>query len=238
MKVAILDDDRAWCSEAEKQMEQYCRERGIEIEVTCFFSGEELTAYNGEPFHAVFMDIELGENQANGISEAMELNQRWKGCQIVYLTNYLFYATDVYHTNHCYYVLKEQFSRRMDEVFQKLLSEGRWRELRLSFSLSGKREVVLAPEEILYFERNRRVTKIVMEDGFYETQEKLSDIEKRLPEGMFIRCHNSYIVSVSAVRMADKMNFILKDGTQIQISRRYSASSKEAFMKWAADQIL
>lgn len=58
-----------------------------------------------------------------------------------------------------------------------------------------------------------------------------------LPSLDFVRCHNSYIVYLPAVREMEKGAFTLKDGTSIMISRSYMKSVKSAFMKWAQTQI-
>ena len=54
----------------------------------------------GDPLEAIFMDVDLGEE--NGIVLAGKINKRWKNCQIIYLTNYLSYATETYHTEHTF----------------------------------------------------------------------------------------------------------------------------------------
>lgn len=55
------------------------------------------------------MDIELELD--NGIQVAGMLNEKWPDCAIIYVTNYLFYAIDIYQTEHIYFVLKEQFEK-------------------------------------------------------------------------------------------------------------------------------
>ena len=76
---------------------------------------------------------------------------------------------------------------------------------KLYFSLIGKGEVVLMPGDIYYFERVKRVTIIHTAWGEYEIWDKLDDIYKKVSGMDFIRCHNSYIVYLPAIRKNRKI---------------------------------
>ncbi|HJC10850.1 MAG TPA: LytTR family DNA-binding domain-containing protein [Candidatus Blautia merdigallinarum] len=236
MRVGICDDDNKWYQKAKEIIESYGKKTDIEIEVLYFPQGESLEAYEGDPLEAVFMDVDLGKE--SGIILAGKINKKWKNCQIIYLTNYLSYATETYHTTHTFFVLKEQFQERIGEVFGKIFHIMEQKSERLAFSVIGGKEVVLAPEDILYFERSGRTTRIVTLWGNYEIWDKLQDVMEKLPELDFVRCHNSYIVYMPAVREMGKGCFILKNGTKIMISRSHTKAVKTAFMRWAMTQML
>ncbi len=235
MRVGICDDDGCWCKKAEKIVLDYGEKIGREIEVIPFSNTEELHAYAGFPLDVLFMDIVLEDE--NGIDETARINQKWKDCQVVYLTNYLYYATEVYHTEHVFFALKEQFEKRVGEIFGKILHEMEQKRERLYFSLIGGRQLLLAPCDIRYFERKGRMTLVVTSWGTYTVWDKLQKIEEQLPELDFIRCHNSYIVYLPAVREMKDGAFVLQDGKEIIISRSYRKAVKEAFMNWALTQI-
>ena len=103
MRIGICDGDKSWRMRAEELILQYGKTSGIEMETFRFAGGKQLESYTGEPMDVLFIDVVL--NDASGISTAVEINRKWKKCQIVYLTNYLFFATEVYHTDHVFYVL-------------------------------------------------------------------------------------------------------------------------------------
>lgn len=235
MRVGICDDDVKWCQKAKEIIEEYGKKTDMEIEILCFRQEEELNRYTGDPLSVIFMDVELGEK--SGIDLAGQVNKRWKNCQIVYLTNYLTYATEIYHTDHTFFVLKEQFQDRIGEVFGKILHILEQKSERLVFSVIGGKEIVLAPEDILYFERSGRITRIVTVWGNYEIWDKLRDVMERLSKIDFVRCHNSYIVYMPAVKVMEKGYFILKNDTKIIISRSHIKMVKSAFMRWALTQI-
>lgn len=236
MRVGICDDDSKWYQKAKEIIEAYGEKVNIKTETLYFSCGKLLEKYEGDPLEVIFMDVDLGEE--NGIDLAGKINKKWKNCQIVYLTNYLSYATETYHTAHTFFVLKEQFQERIGEVFGKILHNMEQKSERLAFSVIGGKEVILAPEDILYFERSGRLTKIVTLWGNYEVWDKLKEIMSKLSEIDFVRCHNSYIVYMPAVRELGKGCFILKNGTKIIISRSHMKAVKTAFMRWAMTQVI
>lgn len=234
MVIGICEDDKMWQLKAKKIIAEYAGSIGLHVEFVIMNSRESLMLYEGESIDVLFMDIVLDED--NGIELAGIINARWTGCQIVYLTNHLFYATEIYGTNHRFFVLKEQFEKRVGEIFKKIFHAQDQKSKKLIFTLIGCSELVLAPEDILYFERVKRETLIYTVWGEYKTWDKLDSIYERLPDIDFVRCHNSYIIYFPAVREMYKDSFLLQNGVKISISRSYLKATKDAFMRWALTQ--
>lgn len=239
MRIGICDDNVLWYKNAKKIIYDHLEKLNIDSEFHYFSNRGELENYDGNPLDVLFMDIVLEpkKKRQTGIDIISSINQKWKGCQIVYLTNYITYATDVYHTDHVFFVLKNQFEQRIGEVFHKILHELSQNRDHLVFSVTGSKEISLVPADIFYFERSLRITSIVTVYGTYDTRMKLSDLMEILPAADFVRCHNSYIVYLPAVREMYANEFILTNGTKINISRKYRQSTKDAFMRWALSQI-
>ena len=238
LRIGICDDEQSWHDEAKRLMEAYAEKVKCSVELVSFYGREELLRYEGVPLDSVFMDIELEED--NGIKVAALLNEKWPESAIVYVTNYLFYTTDSYETEHVYFVLKEQFEKRIANIFHKIMNVRKQVQKSLVFEVIGGacKEVSLSPKDILYLERKKRRTQIHTIWGTYEVWDKIGDIEKRLPESDFVRCHNSYIVYLPAVREFTMTSIIMKDGTVIAVSRNYAAHTKMVFTRWASLEMM
>lgn len=234
MIIGICDDDKVWCRHAEQMIEEYMYQTAMKAEIFCFANREELLAYEGIPLDVLFLDIILQDE--NGISLAEDINKRWEHCKIVYLTNHINYATEVYGTEHIFYALKEQFESKIGKIFNKVLHEMEQTHKNLIFTVKGN-SVILAPEEIYCFERQGRCTVIETVWGKYEIKDKIADLAERLPETDFLRCHSSYIVYMPNIKKADKGTFVMKNGTVITISRAYEKSTKTAFTRWMLSQL-
>lgn len=236
MIIAVCDDDKVWLEEAKGVIERYADQSLLEVEILCFSDGEQLLAYTGEDIEVLFLDIELGKE--NGIQLGKRVNRRWEQCQIVYLTNYLYYATDVYLTAHVFFVLKEQYQEKIKLIFTKIFHNIQQRKKMLVFTEVGGNQLVVAPEEVLYFEHKVRTTWLYTTAGNYEITGKIIDIVKKLPKIDFSRCHNSYIVYLPSVREVKKEGFVLRNDTVIFFSKRYKKKAKADFLRWALTQMI
>ncbi len=235
MKIIICDDDLLWCRHATALLEDYGKSQRLSFEVLAVTDSEALFSVEGDAPDVAFIDIRL--QTGDGIAAAQKINELWKDCQIVYLTNYLFYATDVYRTEHAYFVLKKEFPRRLDEVFSKLLHRHMQKEMKLYFQMIGGGQRSFPLREILYFERETRRTYIHTVDGKFGIWETIPQVNELLPKEDFVRCHNSFIVYFPAILEMKERDFLLRDGTIIPISRAYIKRTKDAFAQWAARQM-
>lgn len=235
MIIAICDSDRTWREKVREYISEYLKECIDGIHFLNFECAEDLLEYSGTPANILFTAIKM--SGIDGIEAVKTINRRWKNCQVVYLTDYLNYATEVYQTNHTFFVLKEQFASRIGEVFNKVDEVIKHTPKNIIFSCLGKEKVILTYEDIIFFERNRRVTILETVWGRYEIHEKINEIMEQVGTSEFIRCHNSYIVYLPAVRELHRDFFIMRNGAKILISRSYQKVAREAFTRWVATQI-
>lgn len=230
--IGLCDDTYVWYLRWKKELSDFLEEQRETADFLYFPDAVSLLE-NEQEMDVLFLDICL-ETGPDGISLAGQLKEKNRRCKIVYLTNYLTYAVDVYRTEHSYFVLKEQFRQRLEEVFGKLRIQRRQKILHIS--VPNKGEVLLQSTEICYIERDRHTTKVVADSGVYFIRDKLDALEKVLTAPEMLRCHNSYIVNLTHVREMCKGYFLLKDQTMIPISRSYTRPVKDQFIQWAMEQ--
>lgn len=175
----------------------------------------------------------LCEKDGNGIQFMEIFKKRQRDCRIVYLTDYLFYETDLYEMEQSCFVLKEKFEEKVEEILEKFNGSLRLNKKTMVFSVINGGQIFLRQEEILYFERKLRETDIVTEAGEYKIWDKLDKIEKILPKPDFLRCHNSYIVNMQNIREIHKNVLQMRNGSEIIISRGYQQKVKSTLMECA-----
>ena len=235
MVIAILDDERAWLSKAENILLKYADENHLSIETLCFENGQDLLSYDKGPVDAAFIDIVLREE--NGIDIVTEINKQWPTCQIVYCTDYLNYAVDVYETNHAYFIVKSQMEVRIDAIMNKLFNIWRTNHQEVYYQVIKGEMTRFPVKDICYFERRGRVTNLVTDQGSYQIREKIDDIVGDLPKEEFSRCHSSFIVNLSFVDKKDRSFYVLKSGENIPISRSYGTNTKHDYLHWCSMQM-
>lgn len=232
--IAILDDNRLHLNKANGIVTNYIQKNHLETKIYLFSDSQSLlTAIQKQnSIDIVLLDIELEEEL--GIDIAKKINEINKTIQIVFLTSHLHYATDIFETQHCYFVLKEDFEKRLPDIMNKAhsaLSNGK-----LYVKQKGK-EILLNENDIYYLERSLRTTKIYMEQGEVSLSEKISELIKQLNPEKFVRCHTSYIVNLSYVKEYRRQDIVLVHDITIPISRTFQAEVKRRFMQWAKRQL-
>lgn len=229
MKILICDDNEIILKKYKMILEGYLDAHNICFTLNLFSTPDRVLLFAKHNYiDLAFLDIELaGEN---GIELAKKLNYLQPGCQIVYLTNYLEYATEVYDTRHNAYVLKKQFPERVAQVMEKVLASMKRDEKKIAIS-DGKNMFLLLEKELVLVERCQRYTILHMENGEkYKTKEKLLEVEKLLDKKLFMRCHNSYLVSMMHIKQYRRNAVLLDNDTEITISRQYIKPVREQFL--------
>lgn len=236
MVIGICDDDKKWIQTCEKTLTEFADLININIEVKRFTKAIELLEYEGIPLDAVFLDIELGRQ--NGILIAKKLNKIRPNCLIIYMSNYLHYATEIYNTEHIWFVVKKHFKDKVGEILNRILHELENKSTRIILKTMKNDLISIVPSDICYMEKEKRGTKIVTVWSVYYVKERLSDIIPQLSELDFSQCHSSCVVNFRYVKELQKDVYILYGESEkeeiVQISRRYVQKTREDFLKWSA----
>lgn len=108
LKLAICEDNDIQCRQIHTLS---CSSLEIPVEIDTFSSATDfLNQISNEqcPYHIILMDIELGSESVSGIKLAQRINLLNPNTQIIFISQYLQYASSVYETDHIYFVYKQQ----------------------------------------------------------------------------------------------------------------------------------
>lgn len=232
-KLAICDDDESQLRRTEQALVRFAEGSGQDFSIVshngvdAFFASGSITDVD-----AVFMDIEF-DGEPQGIEAAKRINELAPMCQVIYLTNYLQYAVEVYKTDHVWFVLKEQLVQRLPELFEKLALIEKSRRAQVVLTVRDGSVVKVPCASVLYLERRERITRIVTKRATYEVRDKLPDVLAKLPASTFARCHNSYAVNMPYVAEIHASDLVLDGGAKILVSRSYQKRFRERYLDWA-----
>lgn len=235
LTIAVCEDNPIASREISQKIEQ-CSP--MEAQVLSFSDAADiLTAVREQKVEPqiVFMDIELRDS--SGIQTAKDITSVLPDCQIIYITNYVDYASQVYESSHIYFILKSQIDTYLPKALHKAVA--RLKELE-HFYLSiqfGKSSARIPQKDILYMERVLRNTEIHTRDASYKTTEKLHDLTDTV-ENWFCFSHRSFLVNCRHIITMNRQFCTLSDGTQIPVSRTYYKELQQNFMScmWEEDQ--
>ena len=122
------------------------------FEITHFTSGDEFlraAAENGCPYSIVLTDIDLGSDTVNGISLAEKINHISPDTQIIFISQYLQYATAVYETEHAYFIHKQQMEFLPEDQLLVLLFYTLFHYKTLPYRSQQEFQLELQPKSLL-----------------------------------------------------------------------------------------
>lgn len=234
IKVAFCDDDISALNEMQRLLDQYRRERKLEIIHMAFRSPVELLAEleRGARFDILFLDI-LMPGQ-NGIEAAAEIRNYDTNVKIVFLTSSPEYAVQSYEVRAYFYQLKPLRAEALFRVLDAALEECRG-ERESSLILRCKSVITrVEPGRVEFCEVIHRTLLIHLTSGkVLESTGSLDELDRLLvPYGCFLRVHRSYIVNLNYVQSISHRNVIMTCLTEIPIPRGKYNEIKDVFLAY------
>lgn len=163
----------------------------------------------------------------DGIELAKKLNKLAPECKIIFLTSFLEYATEVYETEHIYFVLKSEMEQRLEPALQKALETPM--AVCYIHVKQAKGTTLIPLNQILFLERNGRKTRVQTENEELLTIQTPQELLADIPKEAFIRCHQSYWVQTTKILALKNNDFYLPNDYRIPLSRTYRQEAKEQF---------
>lgn len=125
---------------------------------------------------------------------------------------------------HVYFVWKPDLEVRLPQALQMACRQSRRSILPLNWK--GHRKFIFM-DDIMYIERELRKSRIVLPEQEHYVYMTLEELMDRLQEQRFIRIHKSYIVNFDHISEFCRQSIVLRDGTQLPVSRTYRAAVSE-----------
>ena len=185
-------------------------------------------------FDLIFMDIFM--DGMLGMEAARCLRRYAPHVSIVFLTTTPAYALESYDVYAYRYLVKPLDGKKTAALLRRFLQEeyeGNQKTLLLKKGCRGRR---IAYREIEYIESRRNVLLVFLENGEeYRVYAKLDDVEKELKGHGFLRCHQSFIVNMNRVRVAED-DFLMMSGAHIPIRQRGSRAIRDAYFGYLLER--
>lgn len=232
MEIAICDDNYLDIEKINVLLQGFLTNR---YNVYDFTDGIELlrAIKGGKSYNIIFLDIVL--KRSTGIRIGALINNYLPDAHIIFVTEDINFCQDVHLTSHTYFLLKPISRQDFKNALKRTLTLMRQEKDNYMYieTKQGKRKVYF--KGIQYIESDGRKIKIYLDKQMTITQNRsLSDMENDLPNSLFIRCHQSFIVNAKKVILFKSDEFILENA-RIPISRRYRQSAKreyEDYLLW------
>lgn len=239
MRVGICDDIKREMEMAEIFLKTSKVVNTAEDTITLYSPEDILLDLDEQIFQCdiMIMDIEFEKNEYNGITLSRRINEQLPSCQIVYLTNILEFAPEVYETEHCYFVLKKnmeimlpQAVQKAKNLFQKLLKQS------VIELVSEGHTVFIMQKDIIYIERQQRKIVIHTKQKNYISYMSLSAFLKKVDDEL-VRCHGGYIVNLFHITYLRGDCIIMDDGEKIPVGKTYCGKVRHKYLIYWSQRV-
>jgi two-component system LytT family response regulator len=231
-KIVIIDDEFLARSMVREYLQKYPQ---LQIVAECSDGFEGLKAIQEHQPDLIFLDIQMPK--INGF-EMLELVDDPPA--VIFATAFDEYAIKAFDAHAIDYLLKPFDQERFDKAISKFLLQHKpevnaTKDLLNDLPLSnvnnrivvkvGNKIKIIPVQEVLYLEASDDFVKIFTKEGYFLKNKTMSFFETFLPRDLFVRCHRSFIVSISEITRIDPYEkdghlAILKNGARINVSRQ------------------
>lgn len=226
--VAICDDSKAMVEAMKVSLEEYAIERERDLRICTFYSGDELVENYSCNYDILFLDIKMPG--IDGIQAAEKIRRKDKKVIIIFLTSLIQHALDGYKVHAANYIIKPIKKKRLMMEMDHWIEELEQREEPFITIHNDKGNYKILLKSISYIETYNRNLMIHAAEGDILCYWKLKEMESKIKQYGFSRCHSSYLVNLFYVENIEKMDIKLSSGVMIPIGK----SKKREFMQQLA----
>lgn len=228
MRIAIVDDIASERELLKTRLEAQLDRLSLDAAVSCFDCGADfLDAAGKERFDLVFLDIYMGDE--NGVDTAQALRRFDADCLLVFTTTSADHALDGFRVRAFHYLVKPctdtDLAALFDEIVRRFPVDDRYIEVNAAGG-----PVRLRFGDILYAEHHQHRIHIYQANG-QETvaRQTFRDFCAGLSDGRFFSCSRGVIVNMEHAEDFDGMDFLLKNGKRVPVSRNLAKAARMAF---------
>lgn len=152
MNVLVCDDDQQIVDSIIEELKKKSEETHVALRFYGFSQPSQIDL--SLPYDIALLDIDMGET--NGIELARKLRAENGNIVIIFITNFIQYAPEGFEVQAFRYLLKADFSAKLDSYFDSAVQEVLQRKQLVTISINS--EIIDVPvNDILYLESHRRI---------------------------------------------------------------------------------
>jgi len=218
VNIAVADDDLRQQKLLKEYLDNYSEESLQQINVQFFSDGFQLLEnYVPGKFDILLLDIQM--QNIDGMKAAQEIRMIDDTVIIMFITNFVHYAIRGYSVKALDFIVKpisyELFCQKLKNA---VLLLNRNQKDKIYFK-TKEGHIALDCTVILYFEVSAHKVIIHTNKDSHLTSYTLKNIEEKLNDARFFRCHTGFLVNILHVKSVGKNFAVMGNGTEVPISK-------------------
>jgi DNA-binding LytR/AlgR family response regulator len=234
-QIAICDDDGTDAGLLLESIRRYEQKRGIECFVSVFSSGTDLLEQFKQQrpnYDLLFLDVMMPG--VDGIHTGIEIRNTGSRIPILYLSSSRDFAVESYEVEASGYLVKPLEDARIFACLDKYLHSPA--EQYLAVKINGAFHYY-PYREIRYLESRGHTVHIHLHNSTAHWVGKLSELEDKLKDPRFLRCHQSYLINMDEVFRVEEQ-FVMDGGERVPIRVRERRKITEQYYRYFVGQNL
>ena len=234
LKIAICDDEKKFCDSAERMLNLYMEDTGLQFQVDVFNVPSELVdmTEKGTIYDIYLLDIYMPG--VTGMSIATELRSRGVKSPIIFLTSSTDHALQAFGVDATHYLLKpytkDNFYVGMDKAMQSITSH---KNDSVVLKVDNDYRSILV-SKLIYCEAEDKYQRLYLENG-----ERLlvrisgAELYKQLSQfDSFYRCGRAHIVNLNHISRVTQDGVSFKSGMDLSLPHTVQAGLRKAFFDY------
>ncbi len=231
MRIAVCDDEKSELGKIGDYLEEYLYSRNIQAKTAYYENSAEMVSAEMVQGGSDIYILDIIMPEINGIELGKELKKLHEGeTFIIYITSSREFALESYSVKAFSYllkpVMKETLFKELDECRLYIKKTMRRCEMNCTEGM-----YITDEDDILYIEYNNHRMIYTLTEG-----RKLEGVYKRgsfdmqssqfLEHNCFLKVSASFIINMRQVARICQNSFVMLDGKEISITRKYSGAKK------------
>lgn len=220
VRTLIVDDERL----ARQKIRTFLEARGdVTIVGEAANVDEAIAAVTREKPDLVLLDIQMPGGDG---FDVLSTNPP----AVIFITAHNDYAVRAFEVAAVDYLLKPFDRKRFNQAIDRAI-KAKPRDLQASFFTVRKRDrtLFIAVKDVDWIEAEGKYLRLHVRERSYLVRDTIAAVSRRLDERLFLRIHRSTLVNFRRVaEIRDDSVVVLRDGTELTMSRRFRARVRAA----------
>lgn len=235
MRIAVCDDQK---NDRQKLLD-YLKAELDRLRMTAEFftyeNGEALLAAASQiSFQIYFLDIFM--EKTDGVAVARTLREKGVGSAIVFITSSREYFAEGFEVGAVHYLVKPFKEADISIAFERCLKQVGKAERYIEIMANRTRKRILF-SELIWVESKDKVCCLHLKSGEIRSYIHLDELEQRLDDPRYLRCHRSFLINMDLVSRVEKNWFYTIDNAQIPMRQAERAHLRMAYENYLFDKM-
>lgn len=238
LNLVLCDDDSGDLESLRRLTDEYINSRGFCGETFCFSASEEVLRFSenitGGNVTVYILDVIMPET--DGIELGRRIRERDKNSAVIYISTSREYSLDAFSVRAFSYLIKpynrEKLFSELDECMSRLDPVNiKTMQKKLSIKTANGITVLELSEIIAVEYLGHRLIFHLAKGGkiesVYRRQPFDVQAEELMQTGAFLKVSASYLVNYRNIQGIKADEFVMCDGSQYKITRKYAAARQQ-----------